>query len=345
MTRVLSFAVPDSGAKRRLVLFAAFALLILVALGLHAIQDGWNGIAHMLASGAKQEFWTGSAAGLASAGLHAGLWLAMLVIRPLLILGAFFLVEWALVGPPKSWSNSLFCLSAQVSLAILYYFLNPWLAYLLPTELLDPALRLSHDHLPALLAPVADVLLFFAAFFVVGIAGYWAHRLQHQIPILWRFHSVHHSIPHMDALNDVSHPFDIIGERVAIVILSVLIGFEYEAFALLIALQSVRSRMIHSRAPINFGPIGWLIVDNRFHLSHHSLRPKYYDRNYGNTITLYDRMFGTYVAPERGEKEEAGLVHKVPPRNLWQFMTAKLEDRPARVAGATGGRDSAPRAC
>jgi len=33
---------------------------------------------------------------------------------------------------------------------------------------------------------------------LVAVGNYWGHRLTHQVPFLWRFHSVHHSIEQMD---------------------------------------------------------------------------------------------------------------------------------------------------
>ena len=44
---------------------------------------------------------------------------------------------------------------------------------------------------------------------VVLLGSYWGHRLTHQVPFLWRFHAVHHSIEHMDWLAAARlHPLD-----------------------------------------------------------------------------------------------------------------------------------------
>ena len=45
-------------------------------------------------------------------------------------------------------------------------------------------------------------------------AYYWAHRLSHQIPFLWRFHAIHHSAEQLDFLvNTRMHPVDLVWSR------------------------------------------------------------------------------------------------------------------------------------
>ena len=53
-----------------------------------------------------------------------------------------------------------------------------------------------------------------AAFAVSEIGGYWGHRLSHEIPLLWRFHSLHHAPEHIDWLiNTRAHPLDQVFEQ------------------------------------------------------------------------------------------------------------------------------------
>ncbi|WP_423607171.1 sterol desaturase family protein [Sphingomonas sp. MS122] len=316
----------------RATLWACFALIVAVAWGLVAagpILDGW---ARALSSGVKADLLTGGPRGYVEAGLGTAAWFALLVGRPLAILAVVMAVEIALVGPPRSWSRSCFFMLMQAIIASLFYFLNPWLQMVLPVGELGALVRVEMQHLPALLAPLGNFFLIVLVFLLHGLAGYWVHRAQHEIPFLWRFHAVHHAIEDMEAMGDVSHPFDAIGDRIGVILIGLLVGVNYEGIAWIIAVRSGAGRLIHSRAPINFGKLGWLFVDNRFHFTHHSVREKYFDRNYGGVFTIYDRLFGTYVAPDGDALEVTGMPSKLPARTVTQFLLARLDDRPAAPA-------------
>ncbi|HVA08215.1 MAG TPA: sterol desaturase family protein, partial [Acidimicrobiales bacterium] len=69
-------------------------------------------------------------------------------------------------------------------------------------------------------------LQFTEAFLIAELCGYWAHRATHTVPILWRFHRVHHSIGEMDWLAAGRlHPVDQAFTRSCIVLPLVALGF------------------------------------------------------------------------------------------------------------------------
>jgi sterol desaturase/sphingolipid hydroxylase (fatty acid hydroxylase superfamily) len=106
----------------------------------------------------------------------------------------------------------------EIAVDLGYYFLNG----LLPGLVLGPPISVAvlavHHFIPGgVLGTIAawPIWLKACATMLVGeIAYYWAHRLSHQIPFLWRFHAVHHSAEELDFLvNARMHPVDLVWSR------------------------------------------------------------------------------------------------------------------------------------
>src|SRR5215510_6785638 len=57
---------------------------------------------------------------------------------------------------------------------------------------------LVSPQLQAAVAAQNRAVQFAEAVLVANVGAYFGHRLSHQIPFLWRFHSVHHSTSEMD---------------------------------------------------------------------------------------------------------------------------------------------------
>lgn len=126
---------------------------------------------------------------------------------------------------------------------------------------------------------------------------YWAHRLQHRVPLLWRFHSVHHSSKHLDWLAaHREHPLDTIYTVGIINLPAFLLGFPLETLTGFIAFRGIWAIYIHSNVRLNIGPLRMLIGAPELHHWHHD---KARDAgNYANISPLMDLIFGTYRCPD-----------------------------------------------
>ncbi|MGC3972331.1 MAG: sterol desaturase family protein [Pirellulales bacterium] len=126
---------------------------------------------------------------------------------------------------------------------------------------------------------------------------YWGHRLQHVSPLLWRFHSVHHTAEHLDWLAaHREHPLDTVYTMGLINLPAVVLGFPLETIAGFIAFRGVWAIYIHSNVRLPIGPLRMLIGAPELHHWHH-------DRsrdagNYANISPLMDLLFGTYRCPD-----------------------------------------------
>lgn len=147
---------------------------------------------------------------------------------------------------------------------------------------------------------------------------YWGHRLQHRIPFLWRFHSIHHSAEHLDFLAaHREHPLDTIYTMSLINLPAFLLGFPIGTLAGVIAFRGIWAIYIHSNVRLPIGPLRMLIGAPELHHWHHDR-----DRdagNYANISPLMDVMFGTYKCPDH-EPESFGIHEPIPRSYLGQLI-------------------------
>lgn len=147
---------------------------------------------------------------------------------------------------------------------------------------------------------------------------YWAHRLQHNVDFLWRFHKVHHSAKKLDWLAaHREHPLDSIYTVGIINLPAFILGFPLEAIAGVIAFRGIWAIYIHSNVRLPIGPIRMLIGAPELHHWHHDL-----DRragNYANVSPLMDIIFGTYTCPD-AEPEKFGIEEETPNSYIGQLV-------------------------
>ncbi len=132
---------------------------------------------------------------------------------------------------------------------------------------------------------------------VIDFFIYWWHRANHAIPFLWRFHEVHHLDDELDSTTGVRFHF---GE----VILSALVRSVYVVLldiplvAVLIAeiLLQIITLFHHAnlRLPQRLEhKLSYILVLPQWHEYHHRARRRDTDSNYGNILSLWDRLFSS----------------------------------------------------
>jgi sterol desaturase/sphingolipid hydroxylase (fatty acid hydroxylase superfamily) len=189
-----------------------------------------------------------------------------------------------------------------------YYFLNGLLPGLLLSFPLSLLAMGVHDLVPyRMQATVAAWPLWqriLAGLVISEIGFYWGHRWTHEIPFLWRFHSIHHSAEHVYFLiSSRAHPLDNVFIRLCGLIPAYILGVAspltptgslVPVFIVLVA--TMWGFFIHSNLRWRLGPLEWLISTPAFHHWHHT-RHEHIDRNYASMLPCMDRIFGTYYLP------------------------------------------------
>jgi sterol desaturase/sphingolipid hydroxylase (fatty acid hydroxylase superfamily) len=161
---------------------------------------------------------------------------------------------------------------------------------------------------------------------VVGLLGveflyYWYHRLSHEVPVLWTMHFVHHSSPEYNLL--VAPRLSAVAHLVSPFFFAplALVGFSAEFIVLAIAVGLFFQFFLHTQAIGRLGPLEGIINTPSAHRVHHGTNRQYIDRNYGNVLMIFDRLFGTYE-PE-GETVRYGVT-----TGHWGYNPLRLQFSP-----------------
>jgi sterol desaturase/sphingolipid hydroxylase (fatty acid hydroxylase superfamily) len=150
--------------------------------------------------------------------------------------------------------------------------------------------------------------------------SYWQHRLEHEVPIFWRFHALHHSGARLNCIRAVRfHAVDIGTATFVAYVPMELLGASDRLFTVLGVLLSSLGLLQH--ANLRLRTPAWLdamVCTPAVHRHHHSIVRAEHDRNYGNTVMLFDWLFGTYARPVRPEGPEVMGIEKDPvPRTFF----------------------------
>ncbi|HHS89277.1 MAG TPA: sterol desaturase family protein [Rhodobacteraceae bacterium] len=154
-------------------------------------------------------------------------------------------------------------------------------------------------------------------------AIWFQHLITHKIPILWRLHRVHHADRDIDVTTAVRfHPVEILFSMLLKIGLVYLIGPAAWAMVAFEVILNGTAMFNHA----NIALPAWLdriirkiLVTPDMHRIHHSTKRSEHDSNYGFSLSLWDKMFGTYTAEPQGGEDNMTIGLE------WQ------DDQPSRL--------------
>ncbi len=150
---------------------------------------------------------------------------------------------------------------------------------------------------------LAVVLVFFGQ--------YWGHRFTHTVPLLWRFHSVHHSIERMDWLASARlHPLDSAFTQALTILPLFLLGYDGRVFAGAAVFVTLLAIFQHANVRFRFPGLRWIVNTPEWHHWHHAIDADARDKNFG--LPVVDKLFGTAYLPKDRRPTGFGVHDPVP---------------------------------
>lgn len=146
---------------------------------------------------------------------------------------------------------------------------------------------------------------------------YWKHRIGHRVRWFWAEHVTHHSSQHYNLTTALRQPWT--GPLTGLILTGgpmVLLGFPVSIVLAASSLHLFYQLWIHTesigRLP---APIEAIFVTPSHHRVHHATNPQYLDRNFGGTLIVWDRLFGTFAPEDAPEATRYGIVKPLASHN------------------------------
>ncbi len=132
------------------------------------------------------------------------------------------------------------------------------------------------------------------AWFVTELSAYWLHRAMHRIPLLWRFHRMHHAdVPLAWHQSWWIHPVDIAMFALVAASATALVGAPMTAAPWFLAVRRAYGILLHANVRWPATPLDHVIVTPVIHHRHH--REDLPPANFAGSFSIFDRVFGTWT--------------------------------------------------
>jgi sterol desaturase/sphingolipid hydroxylase (fatty acid hydroxylase superfamily) len=167
----------------------------------------------------------------------------------------------------------------------------------------------------------------FVVFFLIYDFIQWlVHNLLHRVPILWRFHRLHHSVQEMGFAAHLRYHFmeNIVYRMALYLFLSYIFKFSLENIFLLYAATTLIGHLNHSNLGWDYGWLKYIINNPKMHIWHHAKElPESHQKgaNFALTLSCWDYIFGTNYIPYDGKDIKLGF------ENIEEYPEGFLEQQ------------------
>ena len=167
------------------------------------------------------------------------------------------------------------------------------------------------------------------AFLVQDFTGYCTHRLKHRVNILWNRHIIHHSSEDFNLACALRQSIsNAINFSTIFMIPAALLGVPVKIFIILGPIHFFFQFWYHTQLIGKMGLLEYFLVTPSHHRVHHAINPEYIDKNYGQILIIWDKLFGSFQSEINDVKPVYGTLKPVRTWNpviinfkhLWQLL-------------------------
>ena len=157
-------------------------------------------------------------------------------------------------------------------------------------------LNLMHFH-------THGIMYYIVAFVLMDLCEYTYHVIMHKIDALWRFHLVHHSDLKVDVSTTTrEHPCETFIRTSFLTLWVFLLGPVIGVLIIRQIFQTFANIIAHTEFRLSDRAnkiVGMIFITPNLHHVHHHYRLPYTDCNYGDVLSIWDRLFGTFEELDR----------------------------------------------
>ncbi len=158
------------------------------------------------------------------------------------------------------------------------------------------------DNWPFALQVIAAVIVLDLG---ITLAHYWSHH----VPLLWRFHAVHHSVKRFYGFNGLmKHPLHQAFETSVGALPLILIGIPVDVAVAMTFCVAIQLLLQHSNADMRIGALKYIFATNEIHRFHHRKEKGIGDVNFGLFLVIWDYLLGTFCYESRDRAFISGEI-------------------------------------
>ena len=169
-------------------------------------------------------------------------------------------------------------------------------------------------------------------FIMIDLVFYIYHRMSHRVRFLWAIHLSHHSSEEMNFAVSFRQAWFGPISKIPFFMALPLLGFDPTIIAVAGVISTLWGIVGHTQIFGKLGFVEWVFNTPSHHRVHHGANKQYIDKNYGNLLIIWDRMFGTFESEE--EPVKFGLVNNVNTYNptkitfkAWSSMIEHIKNK------------------